>query len=236
MRVSSLSDIGLVRKANEDNHLVQEEKGLFIVADGMGGHKGGQLASTLAVQTIDGFLQSEEKFENKGVALCLALKAANAKIFREASVSDNQGMGTTVTAMKILDSRAYIAHIGDSRAYLIRDNQINLVTTDHSLVGELLRSGEITQEEALTHPHRNVLIRALGTELDVDIDLIELNLVPDDILLLCTDGLSNLVRDAEMLKIIAQHKVNGGAKHLVQRAIDLGGQDNITVILVHYEG
>lgn len=236
MHVSSLSDIGLVRKTNEDNHLVQEEKGLFIVADGMGGHKGGQLASALAIQTIDRFLQSEEKFENKGVALCLAFKAANAKIFREATVSENQGMGTTVTAVKIFNSKAYIAHIGDSRAYLIRNNQIKLITNDHSLVGELLRSGEITQEEALIHPHRNVLIRALGTELDVDVDLTELELVSNDILLLCTDGLSNLVRDEEILKIITQHRVNEGAQYLVQRALDLGGLDNITVILVHYEG
>lgn len=236
MRVSSLSDIGLVRKTNEDNHLVQEEKGLFIVADGMGGHKGGQLASALAIQTMVGFLQSDEKFDNKGVALCLALKAANSKIFREASVSDNQGMGTTVTATKIVDSKAFIAHIGDSRAYLIRNNEIKLITNDHSLVGELIRSGEITQEEALGHPHRNVLIRALGTELDVDVDLIELQLVPDDMLLLCTDGLSNLVRDEEILKITTQYGVNEGVNHLVQRALDLGGIDNITVILIHYEG
>jgi serine/threonine protein phosphatase PrpC len=236
MRVSSLSDIGLVRKTNEDNHLVQKEKGLFIVADGMGGHKGGQLASTLAIQTIEGFLQSEDKFENKGVALCLALKAANEKIFREAAISDNQGMGTTVTAMKILNSRAYIAHIGDSRAYLIRNNQISLITNDHSLVGELIRSGEITQEEALVHPHRNVLIRALGTEVDVDVDLIELDLLPNDILLLCTDGLSNFVRDEEILKIITQHSIHESTRYLVKRAIELGGLDNITVVLVHYEG
>ena len=236
MQANSLSDIGLVRKINEDSYLVKESIGLFVVADGMGGHKGGQLASTIAIQTIDDFFNEDNDHAQKGSYLSLALNIANRRIFEAASKGENLGMGTTVTGIKIINSKAYIAHIGDSRAYLIRNNNIELITNDHSLVGELMRNGELSEKEALTHPHRNILIRALGTEPEVEIDLLEIDLQVDDILLLCTDGLSNHVDKEEMLNIVQGYNIKEAVNLLVKVALDRGGTDNITVVLVNYDG
>lgn len=239
MHVNSLTNIGLVRKANEDKYLADKNRGLFIVADGMGGHEAGEIASSLAIKTLDSYLTNEVIVNEKGKSLWKAIRKANELIYQKAKLNNNcTGMGTTITAALFLDNILYIAHIGDSRAYLIRDNSIILLTKDHSLVGELLRQGELTESEASRHPHRNILTRALGTEPEVEIDLSEIDTKPGDLLLLCTDGLYNLVKDEEIL----QEVLNNGndlkisVNQLVKTALDRGGMDNITVVLVSYDG
>jgi len=228
-----------VRKANEDKFLADKKRGLFIVADGMGGHEAGELASSLAIKTLDEFLTLETITNNDGQVLKDAVEIANRVIYNEAkSKSMCKGMGTTITAAIFKDYKLYIAHIGDSRAYLIRDGNIRLLTKDHSLVGELIRQGELTPQEAENHPHRNILTRALGTEPVVEIDLLEMVIQPGDILLLCTDGLSNFVNDQEILTEVVNNGNNlkNTVNNLVQLALKRGGLDNITVVLVSYDG
>lgn len=239
MHVNSLTDTGLVRKSNEDKYLADKSRGLFVVADGMGGHEAGEIASSLAIQTLDKFLTWERISQKNGQILKEAIEAANALIYQEAKHNtDCSGMGTTITAAIFTEEKLWIAHIGDSRAYLVRDQDIELLTQDHSLVGELVRQGELTETEALKHPHRNVLTRALGIESEVEVDLIEKDLKSGDILLLCTDGLSNLVNDQEILEkiLINGENLKSTVNQMVKLALDRGGIDNITVVLVCYDG
>ncbi|MFZ7103113.1 MAG: Stp1/IreP family PP2C-type Ser/Thr phosphatase [Peptococcaceae bacterium] len=239
MHVNSLTDIGLVRKANEDNFLTDQNRGLFAVADGMGGHEGGERASSIAIKTLDNLLSAELILSKKGEGLCQVIQTANELIYNESKLNHAcLGMGTTITAALFFDNKLYIAHIGDSRAYLIRDGRIILLTKDHSLVGELLRHGELTATEASRHPHRNILTRALGTEPQVEIDLNEFAIKSGDLLLLCTDGLYSLVEDQEISKEIAANgsDMKKSVNELVKKALDRGGMDNITVVLVSYDG
>ncbi|MGI6224898.1 MAG: Stp1/IreP family PP2C-type Ser/Thr phosphatase [Peptococcales bacterium] len=237
MHVNSLTNIGLVRKANEDNFLTDKKRGLFVVADGMGGHERGDLASSIAIKTLDSFLTLEVINTHKVNALCQAIQKANGLIFQEAQTNKScAGMGTTITATLFIDDQLYIGHIGDSRAYLIRDARIDLLTKDHSLVGELVRKGELTESEAYRHPHRNVLTRALGTEPKVEVDISEYKIKTGDLLLLCTDGLYNLVNDSEILSIIKKNNLKESVNQLVKIALERGGVDNITVVLVSYDG
>jgi len=239
MHVNSLTNIGLVRKANEDKYLADKNRGLFIVADGMGGHEAGEIASGLTIKTLDELLTEDEILQKGGEGLRQAIKSANTIIYNEAKINSRcTGMGTTVTAAMFTDIHLYIAHIGDSRAYLIRDESIKLLTKDHSLVGELVRQGELTEKEAINHPHRNVLTRALGTEPEVEIDLMEVNTKPGDLLLLCTDGLYNLVQDDEILQAVLNNgdDLKKTVDQLVKLSLNRGGLDNITVVLVSYDG
>lgn len=239
MHVNSLTNIGLVRKANEDNYLADKNRGLFVVADGMGGHERGELASSIAIKTLDNYLTTEIIKANKVNALCQAIQKANEFIFHESQINKScTGMGTTITATLFIDDQLYVGHIGDSRAYLIRDKNITLLTKDHSLVGELLRKGELTESEAYQHPHRNVLTRALGTEPIVEIDIAEFKINSGDLLLLCTDGLYNLVKDGEILTEITKNgdDLKKSVNQLVKTALERGGVDNITVVLVSYDG
>ncbi|KJS20943.1 MAG: hypothetical protein VR72_12710 [Clostridiaceae bacterium BRH_c20a] len=239
MHVNSLTNIGLVRKANEDSFLADKNRGLFVVADGMGGHEAGELASSIAIKTLDDFLTSQVITNQKSKGLCQAIQKANELVYKESRLNSNcAGMGTTLTAALFIDYILYVAHIGDSRAYLIRDKSINLLTRDHSLVGELFRQGELTESEAYRHPHRNILTRALGTEREVEIDQVEIKINSGDLLLLCTDGLYNLVHDNEILREIIQNgtDMKKTVNQLVQIALERGGVDNITLILVSCDG
>lgn len=238
MHVNSLTNIGLVRKANEDKFFTDKERGLFIVADGMGGHEAGELASTMAIKTLDDFLTSEIIALSKGNGLCQAIQIANELIYKESQQNNYySGMGTTITAALFVDDLLIVGHIGDSRAYLIRDNTIRRLTNDHSLVGELLRKGELTESEAYRHPHRNILTRALGTEKEVEIDIHEYKIKSGDLILLCTDGLYNLVRDNEILAEVLKNgsDLKRTVNRLVQTALERGGVDNITIVLVSYD-
>jgi len=238
LHVNALSDVGLVRKDNEDNYLVSPERGLFVVADGMGGHVGGQVASTIAIQTIDQYLALPQSDAVKpGELLQQALYKANSEIYHRAQTQQFYGMGTTLTAALFCQNILHIAHIGDSRAYLLRGQSITLLTQDHSLVNELFQSGSLTLEEAQNHPQRNILTRALGTKEQPQADLFSVPVQSGDMLLLCTDGLYNQVQAEEILQVVSGTETDFKTivKKLVNLALERGGNDNITVVLVQYE-
>jgi serine/threonine protein phosphatase PrpC len=234
MKAVARTEIGLVRKTNEDNFLCDENRGLFVVADGMGGHLAGEVASKMAIDVIKDFLDLTSP--DPLLMLRDAIKHANQLIYANSQGDhSHQGMGTTLTLALVFNDRLYIAHVGDSRAYLIRNNSIKLLTRDHSYVGELVRSGGITKEQALEHPKRNVLMRAVGASPEVDIDLLEINLENNDILLLCTDGLTNHITEEEILKSILINKdLKAALDSMIDSAYNKGANDNVTVLLTQY--
>jgi len=228
MNVFFETNKGLMRENNEDSLIVVQFDNycLYAVADGMGGHKE---IRNLFVESV-----GNEDFQPPSFII-ESVKISNDKI-REKSFSNEEccGMGTTVT-MAVLDKNndiIYIGNIGDSRAYLLRNNEIKQITTDHTYVNELMKDGKITQEEAKTHPKRNVITRALGSEDYVHADIFELELYKNDILLLCTDGLTTHVSDDRMLEIIKEYGTSESVQKLIKQANDNGGTDNITIIIV----
>lgn len=231
MLAHALTDIGKVRDTNEDSFVCLPP--LFVVADGMGGHVAGEIASRLAVETVAQHVAAHAGEANPQTLLSQAITQANLLICRMAQdKSEYAGMGTTVTAAYVGGSRLYWAHVGDSRLYLLRAGALRQLTADHSLVGELVKSGTITAEEALVHPHRNILTRAVGTGDAIRVDTGSLDLIPGDALLLCTDGLTNLVADSEIAALMGGGDVELVAVGLVDRANVAGGLDNITAIFV----
>ncbi|MHB8156748.1 MAG: Stp1/IreP family PP2C-type Ser/Thr phosphatase, partial [Desulfocucumaceae bacterium] len=223
--------MGLVRKRNEDSICVLPDLAFFAVADGMGGHLAGEVASHLAVETVVEHLRAgtEPRLENK---LYKGVLQANSKVF-EASKSNvsYRGMGTTLTAAVIKDRKMVLAHVGDSRAYLLREDNIVTLTEDHSLVQEMLKQGGITKEQARDHPHRNVLTRALGTDPTVEVDMIETGLKKGDTVLICSDGLYGLVEDNVIQRLVSS--AQGPEKavlDLIGEALHRGGNDNISVV------
>jgi serine/threonine protein phosphatase PrpC len=243
IEVASLSHIGQVRQRNEDalGHVHPEDKttlnekgSLFIVADGMGGHRGGEIASKLAVDSIiSKFYTSKEKDTVR--ALREAFEEAN-NVIIEKSHEDVTlfGMGTTCTAMVIKDTSAYLAHVGDSRAYLLRGGVLEQLTEDHSLVGEMVRSGILTDEDARNHPRRNVITRSLGTHENTlaDIPAAPFKLTDGDVFLLCSDGLTSLVGQDEVRDTLASNPPRETCDALVSLANERGGKDNITVQVI----
>lgn len=244
MKTANRTDIGRIRTINEDRALVQPDLNGFalaIVADGMGGHKAGDIASSMAIELIESQLQTihtgmtVEQFER---TIKQAVVYANDKVYEFASRQDKfHGMGTTVVVALATREMIMLAHIGDSRAYLAHKQNIRQLTEDHSLVNELIKSGQISSEEAIRHPRRNVLTRALGTEPNVDVDFNQWLWQKGDILLLCTDGLSGLVFPDTMSTILQnkQLSLQQKADGLVERALQAGGDDNVTVALLANE-
>ncbi|MBU7006620.1 Stp1/IreP family PP2C-type Ser/Thr phosphatase [Phosphitispora fastidiosa] len=240
MKWSKLSHVGLVRKNNEDNCCVCDDLQLLAVADGMGGHKAGEVASKLALDAISGYLRKNSAVleEDPIEALQMAFRHANTTVYEYAQKDREnfRGMGTTVTAALIRGEKVYIAHVGDSRAYLVRGSVIKLLTSDHSLVNELLLNGSLTEEEAENHPQKNVLTRAIGTAASVDVDVVKENVIEEDIILLCTDGLSNMINVEEIGQMAGAGETLGArARHFIDKALDRGGDDNITVVLYQAE-
>lgn len=242
LRAVVLSDVGCVRTNNEDaarfvrpsNSAIRLQKGfLAIVADGMGGHAAGEIASQLAVETIaKTYYQREEVPEE---SLFLAFTKANREIWQAASRNSRQrGMGTTCTTMAISDSRLFMAHVGDSRAYLFQNGQLFQLSTDHTYVQTLVEQGVITPAEAEKHPERNVLTRAMGTHAKVEIDVVCLSqsFQENDRILLCTDGLYDYLSNEEIAQFLLLPQLSETAQQLVEYAKQRGGHDNITVILV----
>jgi protein phosphatase len=229
-RSAGLSDTGRKRRQNEDAYVC--EPPLFAIADGMGGAQAGEVASGLAAAAFEegaAAIHGED-----GVATLV--RAANARIF-ERAVHDPTvaGMGTTATVAVVDESAGTVtlAHVGDSRAYRYRGGALEQLTTDHSLVGELVRSGRLTEDEAAVHPHRSVITRALGTDADVEVDTLTVEVVPGDLVLLCSDGLSAMVRDEEIARVL---EATGAAPReageaLIAAANAAGGEDNVTVVL-----
>lgn len=239
MNVFFETNKGLLRENNEDNLIVEEfdNYSLYAVADGMGGHKAGEVASSIAIEGIRNyFVESMERDDFKPPLFIIeSVKLSNDKI-REESMKNEEccGMGTTVT-MAVLDKKLntiYIGNVGDSRAYLLRNDEIKQITTDHTYVHELLKDGRITAEEAKIHPKRNVITRALGSEESVHADIFEIEFYENDILILCTDGLTTHVSNDKMLDIIKEYGTSESVQKLIKQANDNGGTDNITIIIV----
>lgn len=235
MKWSQISDVGRVRAGNEDSMCACPDIGLFAVADGMGGHKAGEIASSTALQYLEENIRSNPlPTDDLGLALLRILEEANLRVHRLSNEFEQyRGMGTTVTAGVFRENQLVICHIGDSRAYLIRDEEIKQITDDHSLVGEMLRFGGITEEQAHNHPQRNVLTRAMGTASNVRFDLYTVDLLPKDRILFCTDGLFNHLRSEEIKDtILNESDLDNAVQTLLTTALNRGGLDNITMILV----
>lgn len=222
----ALSDIGLHRKTNEDSYVV--EPPLFAVCDGMGGAQAGEVASSMAATTLATAVAD-------GRPLAEAAAAANTAVYEHAAGSDERaGMGTTLTAFVLEADRARFAHIGDSRAYLLRGGELRQLSDDHSLVAEMVRDGRLTAEEAAVHPHRSILSRALGTEPRASIDAFVVDLLPDDVVLLCSDGLSGVVPEDGIRKMLGRPDPRDAAQRLIREARKQGGPDNITAVVVRF--
>ncbi len=232
-QVASASDVGRVREANEDSLWVGDS--VFAVADGMGGHAAGEVASSTAlepVERLDGRVYPDA--EQALSALRDAVLEANVTVANMAADDpDLRGMGTTLTAAMREGRRIHLAHVGDSRAYLYRDGEFSQVTTDHTLVQHLIDEGQISEEEAATHPQRSIITRAIGVGLSVDVDTFTLDLLDGDQLLLCSDGLTGVVDDRTIAEVLEHSDdAHAAVAELVRRANDSGGPDNITVVLV----
>lgn len=240
LRVGSLTDVGKVREINQDYLATKPEHGLFIVADGMGGHLAGEKASQGAVEAITRCLTPEALSEAADAMPDLiqsAIQEANREIV-QASLQDSsmRGMGTTATVAVIVSEKVYVGHIGDSRAYHIRGTEITQITEDHSVVAQLLRARAITPAEAQRHPYRNVITRCLGMQMEIEADTFEVEWLPGDRILLCSDGLSGLVSDPEMAEMAnAASEPQEACERLVALAMERGGYDNITVVLLSKE-
>lgn len=234
------SDVGKVREINEDSFYISnplDKVQLYMLADGMGGYNGGEIASKLAIQTakkyiVNNFEQIEKDRDSIIQLLGSSIEYANMIVYEKSKENKElEGMGTTLEICLIYNSKVYIGHIGDSRIYRIRKSFIRKLTQDHSYVQKLVKDGEITQEEAEHHPKKNMLMKALGCNAFVEPDVMVKGLLKDDILLMCSDGLSNLV-DEENIYEIAKSNIEQATKELVQMANDKGGYDNITVVII----
>ncbi len=235
MKWAFATDVGRVRPNNEDSLLVRPDLGLFAVADGMGGHRAGQVASKVALETLEKSMEGRLKEkEDPGSALVEAIKEANRSVYEMSSRHpDCAGMGTTLTAFLIDGACGYVAQVGDSRAYLLGPDGINLITEDHSFVWELVKRGGLTEEEAMCHPRRNVLTRALGIQPVLAVDLYRVDLLPGHILLLCTDGLTEYLRAGDILSVVKNAgEIEEAVQKLIGEALQAGGADNVSVILV----
>ena len=228
VRVGAATDIGQVREGNEDSYLVVEP--LYAVADGMGGHRGGEVASSLALETVQGM------FERREGSLVDQVERANRAVF-DRSQNDRtvSGMGTTLTAVLVDGNRVHLVHVGDSRAYLLRGGELTQLTEDHTLVHRMVMEGEISQEEAETHPHRSILTRALGVDQSVQVDEGDVEVAAGDRLLLCTDGLTGMVPEGQIREILVDA---ADPQETVERLVGLanraGGIDNITAVILDF--
>jgi protein phosphatase len=226
--VGAATDNGQVRDHNEDGYLVDDDLGLVAVADGMGGHRGGEVASATALDALYTALSGSDEIGE-------AIGVANDTVYERSTIDDGlRGMGTTLTA-GIFDPRGTftVGHVGDSRAYLLRDGELTRITTDHSLVEELVAAGELTEEEAELDPRRSQITRALGLEPGVEVDLYPVELEAGDRLLLCSDGLTTMLHEAEIAALLEEENdPERAAQQLVEAANAAGGVDNITVLVV----
>ena len=238
MKSFAITDVGLKRKDNQDYVYCTEEgighlPNLFVVADGMGGHNAGDTASRTCVETLCDHIENSDLTTPVSI-LNEAVMAAHAKVLVLArSFPEFEGMGTTLVAATIIDNTLYTANIGDSRLYILRDS-LRQITEDHSLVEEMVKSGEIEKNEVRSHPNRNIITRALGIGKDIRPDYFEIELEPDDIILMCSDGLTNMLEDSEIEYMIKKNRGNPdkAAMELLTRANESGGRDNITILIV----
>ena len=236
MQAAGISHIGLVRERNEDKFIMDLQHKLFVICDGMGGHKGGKIASAMAAQVIERqFINTDEP--DKVIALNAAICAANLKVWQVGSENaEYQEMGTTATAAVIEDESLIIAHVGDSCLFLLRGGQIRKVTTDHTLARQMVIDGLLTEDEVRTCSYNHILTRAVGVQESIEIDNYIEKIQPGDQIILCSDGLTDMLEDTEILEIMNKNKAAADpeplAKALVDAALNKGGYDNTTVIVL----
>ncbi len=250
MRITScgITDVGVKRTNNEDNYLINDELWLYVVCDGMGGHAGGEFASAIAVNTVEEVLsgpaatpeleaaRADGDVEFARERVRYAVRLAGKRIFEKALAEpDYHGMGTTCLVLLLDRNNAFLAHVGDSRAYLVREGRIEQLTEDHSLVNERIRAGLLTPDQAKTHKLKNVITRSLGYLEDVEVDIQVRALRRGDKFLLCSDGLSNLVEPADIGEAARAGSPQEACRHLVQLACERGGDDNITTVIVRVD-
>jgi len=243
---------GMKRELNEDNFTILEEQGVYVVADGMGGHNAGEVASEIAVKTVEDFFLKSSRDEEMtwpykldpslsldANKLMVGIKFANRRIYSSSSSNASYaGMGTTVVSILTADTdEIYVSHVGDSRCYCYFEDNLIQVTDDHSLVNEYIKAGQITKEQAINFPHKNVIMRALGMKDNVLVDIQKRKVQPGEIYLLCSDGLSDMVDDPSIEAIFAKKmSLDETTQALIDAANANGGKDNITVVLVKVEG
>jgi len=247
----AITDVGRKRKGNEDSLFVNPVQNLFVVADGMGGHAAGEIASKVAVDAINEFVLLtggdeeitwpfglDENMSYDGNRLKTAIRYANRKVLEATKEkSEYEGMATTVAAVLVDADTANLGHVGDSRVYLVRDGKISQLTADHSWVNEQIQSGVISADQARTHPLRNVVTRALGGKPDLQVDMKVHKIQSGDMLLLCSDGLTTMIPDEDIGRVVLESEgdVEKAAKALVATANARGGEDNITVMLLRFD-
>jgi serine/threonine protein phosphatase PrpC len=247
----ALTDVGRKRKGNEDSLFVNAEQRLFVVADGMGGHAAGEVASKIAVDSINEFVcltggdqeitwpfGLDDSISYDGNRLKTSIRYANRKVLDATKEkTEYEGMATTVAAVLVDGDMANLAHVGDSRVYMVRDGSLTLLTSDHSWVNEQIQSGIISAEQARSHPLRNVVTRALGGKPDLAVDIQVQKMEPGDVLLLCSDGLTTMIPDEDIVEVVVEAggDIEKAAKALVAEANSRGGEDNITVLLLKFE-
>lgn len=240
---SGMTHIGRVRATNQDAYCCLTDERLYIVADGMGGHAGGEVASQLCIAEIQGFLKTQFKESAENLLrhpdsrvlgiLGRSVNHASTKIYERALEQPFlKGMGTTATVMKIIDDYCYYAHVGDSRLYLLRSGFLYQLTRDHSYVSEQVRAGVLTEEEAESHPQRNVITRSVGYQEEEDVDVSAIQLLAGDQLMMCSDGLHGKLHDRELVSILKKSGNPSSCQELISLANERGGEDNITVVHV----
>lgn len=239
MKIACLTDMGRSRDINEDNCIFIEINrywSLLMVADGMGGHNAGEVASSIAVDSISCCIKKKMRDDISTDEIIELIKEsiqkANSDIYKESiSNASCSGMGTTVTLAMISNDLMIIGHVGDSRAYVLKEAVLCKITNDHSLVAELVKNGTITEIEAQHHPQKNIITRALGTDDNIEVDIEFITIDGESTVLLCTDGLTNMVNDSEIESVLINYNVNDAARKLIDLANEQGGFDNITVAI-----
>ena len=235
MAATLRTDIGRLRRQNEDAAWFDESRAVFAVADGIGGHLAGEVASRMAIEAVQRMAKDNAC---PGIAaLREAVASAHETILAHAQDHiECAGMGTTLSVLWLGVNYAYIAHVGDSRIYRLREGSLTQITQDHSLVEELVRAGLITREQARTHPRRNIITRALGTHGENEPDLLVTDVRDGDLFLLCTDGLTGMVADGDIERVLRENDMETAADRLLALALEAGGRDNVTLILCAREG
>lgn len=241
MRILAKSDIGKARDMNQDSFYIsdleKDEIKLYILADGMGGYKGGEIASSLAVANSRNFIfnnfnKTKKDRESLSKLVKDAIEYANMIVYEKSQENEElHDMGTTLDVCLIYNNKVFIGHVGDSRVYRIRKNIMRKLTTDHSYVEKLVKEGTITKEEAYNHPKKNMLMKALGCNALIEPDILCKGFLKDDILLMCSDGLTNMLRESEIYNLLLNNP-NNPEEALIENANNLGGYDNITTIIV----
>ena len=241
MKIYAETDIGNVRKINQDSFYILEENEnckLCILADGMGGYTGGEVASRLACMSAAEYIKeifdSEKQYSKEEILEIIkrAMEYANYVVYEKSKQEEElEQMGTTLEICLIYNNRAHIGHIGDSRIYRIRQGIMRMITVDHSYVQKLVKDGTITKEEAINHPKKNMLMKALGCEDKIEPDIMVKGFNPEDIILICSDGLTNMIAEQEIYNIVEEN-IENATQNLIKKAKELGGYDNITIIII----